>query len=322
MASRRSRWTLGPQHAVVTSQPSPARGGLITMAGRRLTATLGPSTSPSVASRITALPVPCGTLYAIRLVTWAGTVPGARARSTSTATAPDEGMAGTGLWVKSSWVAAASVSPSIRPSSVPARSRTVTLDRVTGSLTALTTSRSYSTWSLPSWSPRTTCASWIGRTVIALSSGLSFPAPATAVADIATDAATTATSAAIGARREIDPQVMARSFAGGCWCAASRIEDDGLLVEETEAVEISRHHRAVAHAHRLAHPWFRVRSHAQTTFTGMEQSVPSQSASHRCARRNADAVGVSTHTRRNVHDRARHAYCPDGGWGARRDGCS
>ena len=88
------------------------------MAGRRLTATLGPSTSPSVASRITALPVPCGTLYAIRLVTWAGTVPGARARSTSTATAPDEGMAGTGVWVKRFWVAAASVAPSIRPSSV------------------------------------------------------------------------------------------------------------------------------------------------------------------------------------------------------------
>ena len=118
MASRRSRWRLGPQHAVTASQPSPARGGLISMAGRRLTATLGPSTWPSVASRITALPEPCGTLYAIRLVTCAGTVPGARARSTSTATAPDEGIAGTGAWVKRFWVAAASVSPSIRPSSV------------------------------------------------------------------------------------------------------------------------------------------------------------------------------------------------------------
>jgi hypothetical protein len=38
-----------------------------------------------------------------------------------------------------------------------------------------------------------------------VTSGLSFPAPATAVADIATDAAT---SAAIHARRGIDPQVM------------------------------------------------------------------------------------------------------------------
>jgi hypothetical protein len=58
--------------------------------------------------------------------------------------------------------------------------------------------------------------------VIAVTSGFYFSAPATAVADIATDAATTATSAAIHVRREIDPKVMARSFPGGRWCAASR----------------------------------------------------------------------------------------------------
>ena len=44
MAIRRSLWTLGLQQPLVTSQPFPARGGLITMAGWRLIATSGPST--------------------------------------------------------------------------------------------------------------------------------------------------------------------------------------------------------------------------------------------------------------------------------------
>jgi hypothetical protein len=35
--------------------------------------------------------------------------------------------------------------------------------------------------------------------------------------------------------------------------SVERFEADGLLVEGAEAVEIGRHHRDVAHAHRLAH---------------------------------------------------------------------
>src|SRR5262249_36584371 len=70
--------------------------------------------------------------------------------------------------------------------------------------------RSYSTCSLPS-SPRTTCASWSGRTVIAVTSGLALPAAAAPVTKIAA-AARTATSAAIRARGGIDRKVMVRSF--------------------------------------------------------------------------------------------------------------
>jgi hypothetical protein len=63
---------------------------------------------------------------------------------------------------------------------------------------------------LPS-SPRTTCASWIALTEIAVASGFSVWAAATAVADIAMEALTTVTSAAIHARRNIDRNVMVRS---------------------------------------------------------------------------------------------------------------
>src|SRR5262249_4971406 len=88
-----------------------------------------------------------------------------------------------------------------------------TLVRVTGSPAALSTSRSYSTWSLPS-SPRTTCASWIGLTEIAVASGFSLRSAATALADIARDAARMVTCAAIHACRKVDRKVMVRNALG------------------------------------------------------------------------------------------------------------
>src|SRR5262249_21139414 len=78
IATRRSVWTLGLQQALVASQPFPFRGGLITMAGWRLMATSGASTSrlPTIkASSESALSV-----KAIRCVTRSGAVSGGRIR--------------------------------------------------------------------------------------------------------------------------------------------------------------------------------------------------------------------------------------------------
>ena len=72
-----------------------------------------------------------------------------------------------------------------------------------------------------------------------------------------------------------------------------RLEADGVLVEGAEAVEISRHHRDVAHAHPVAHlrcPGSLPASdpHTLQAFTGMERFVPYDSV-----------AGIST-----VHDSA------------------
>ena len=148
-----------------TSHPSPATGA-------RARSALGARSrprDPALRSRrsITRARRGSGSVYSIRCVTRFGTVPGFRARSTSTATAADGLRTGVGVLVRSAWVPAASVAPSIRASSLPAGSRTVTLVNVTGSLNTLTTMSSYSTWYIPS-SPRTTWASWIGWTRRAL----------------------------------------------------------------------------------------------------------------------------------------------------------
>src|SRR5689334_19301655 len=88
--TRRSRWTLGVQHAVVASHPLPLTGGLITMAGRRSIVTSGPSITGG--STNTAVDVPAGTRYSSLCVTRSGAVPGDTVRSTWTAAAADAGI--------------------------------------------------------------------------------------------------------------------------------------------------------------------------------------------------------------------------------------
>src|SRR4051794_9809067 len=94
-ATRRSRLTLGVQHAVVAIHPAPRSGGLITIAGRWSTTTSGPSISGR--SIIAALGDPASSAYVTRLVTRSGAVPGARATSTLTPTAADAGTTADGF---------------------------------------------------------------------------------------------------------------------------------------------------------------------------------------------------------------------------------
>jgi hypothetical protein len=72
-------------------------------------------------------------------MTRSGAVPGGTIKSTSTETVLDAAIAVVTVWAKRVWVAATSVSPSIRMSSFPAGSRTATLDSVTGETKALVT---------------------------------------------------------------------------------------------------------------------------------------------------------------------------------------